>query len=303
MSESMDKLEAMRSFVRVVQTGSFSVVAREENTSQATISKRVAALENSLGAKLLTRSSRNHTMTEIGQSYYERCLAILDDVEEAEEQVGSLTANPRGKLKVTAPVDFARLYIAPFIAEFLRTYPEIKIELKLDDKIVGLISEDIDIAVRVGQLVDSSLVANYLCKSPLIAVTTPRYIRAHEQPKHPDELQNHNCLVYSLSSKVNIWEFTHNGHKMAVQVNGNFQCDNGEAIIEVLLADMGIAYIPAWLAAPYIADGRLGQILIDYTMPLPINAVHTQKDFIPLKTRCFINFLKGKLEKNPLFNK
>ena len=299
----MDKFEAMRSFVRVVQTGSFSVVAREENTSQATVSKRVAALENFLGAKLLTRNSRNHTLTEVGQNYYERCLVILNEVDEAEEQVGSLTARPRGRLRVTAPIDFARLYIAPLIADFLRAYPEIKVDLKLDDKIVGLVSEDIDLAVRIGDLDDSSLIANRLGECPLIAVTTPRYLKMHGQISDPQELTQHNCLIYSLATRVNVWEFTHRENKLPIQVDGNFSCDNGEAIVEVLLADFGVAFIPAWLAAPHLAARRLTQILRNYTKPLPIYVIYPQKDFVPLKAKCFIEFLAIKMRENPLFNK
>jgi len=299
----MDKLGAMQTFIRVVQTGSFSAVAREQNTSQATISKRIAALENLLGAKLLTRNSRGHTMTEIGQNYYERCNTILDEVEEAETEACSLIIAPKGTLRITAPVDFARLYISPFVAEFLRIYSEIKIDLTLTDNVVDLVSGGIDIAIRIGELEDSSLIARRLYITPLVTVATPRYLDAHQEPKHPHELKQHNCLVYSLSSKVNFWNFSHHGKEISVQVNGNFQSDNGDSMVRVLLADMGIAFIPDWLAAPYLEEGSLRQILVDYTKPLPINAIYPQNRYVPLKTKCFVDFLTNKLEENPIFSK
>ncbi len=291
----MDKLDAMRSFVRVVQTGSFSEVARELETSQATISKRVAELEKHLDARLLIRSSRNHTMTEAGQIYFDRCLSILDNLEQAEEEVGTLTSTPRGKLRITAPIDFGRMYLAQGISEFLYRYREIDIELKLDDRYVGFISEDIDLAIRIGKLEDSSLVATPIGNSSLIIVTSPEYVAEHGEPHDIQELQQHNCLTFSYADNLSRWSFIHNGKEISVPVSGNFQCNNGDTITKLMLANSGIAILPDWLVAPYINDGSLIHILETYSMPLPIHIVYPQKKHVPLKVRCFIDFLKNQL--------
>jgi DNA-binding transcriptional LysR family regulator len=291
----MNKLDAMRCFVRVVQTGSFSEVARESETSQATISKRVAELEKHLNARLLVRSSRDHRMTEAGQIYYDRCLSILDDVEQAEEEVGTLTSTPRGKIRITAPVDFARMNLSQHISEFLCRYSEIHIELILDDRMVGFISDDIDLAIRIGKLEDSSLVATSIGSSSLIVVTSPQYVSKHGEPQDIRQLQHHNCLVFSYADNLNTWGFIHDDRDISVPVSGNFQCNNGDTIIKLLLADMGIAMLPAWLVAPYIEDGSLIQILNSYSMPLPVYIVYQQRKLVPLKIRSFIDYLRIQL--------
>ncbi len=291
----MDKLDAMRSFVRVVQTGSFSEVAREFETSQATISKRVAELEKQLDARLLVRSSRNHTMTEAGHIYYDRCLSILDDLEQAEEEVGTLTSTPRGKLRITAPIDFGRMYLAHTISGFLERYREIDIELKLDDRLIGFISEDIDLAIRIGKLDDSSLVATSIGNSNLIIVTSPKYLADHGEPKDVQELHQHNCLTFSYADSLTRWSFIYNNEEISVPVSGNFQCNNGDAITQMLIANSGIAMLPDWLVAPYINDGSLVHILEAYTIPLPMYIVYPQKKLVPLKVRCFIDYLKTQL--------
>ncbi|WP_064607807.1 LysR family transcriptional regulator [Photobacterium sp. J15] len=296
----MDTLIAMRSFVRVVETGSFSTVAREENTTQATISKRVAALESNLGTQLLVRGSRTHTLTETGQSYYERVINILREIEQAESEARSLTTTPRGKLRVTVPVMFGTLYIAPVIPDFLATYPEIQLDLKFSEKMVDLVEEGIDVAIRLGDLKDSSMIARRLGSDDLIIVASPGYLEKHSIPQHPLELKQHNCLVYSLGAKGNIWNFSNQKEDSAVQVSGNFQCDTGCGLMEMLLADTGISFMPTWLVAPYIESGQLVHILKDYYKRYPINAVYPLNRNIPLKTKCFMDFIEEKIKTNPV---
>ncbi|MCG9729856.1 LysR family transcriptional regulator [Shewanella sp. Isolate13] len=295
----MDQLGAMKAFVRVVQTGSFSAAAREQNTTQATISKKVAALESLLGAKLLTRSSRELSMTEVGAVYYENCVAIIAELDEAQAQVRSQQASPKGILRVTAPVVFGCQFIAPILGDFLKSYPEIKVDLMLSDKHVDLVAEGVDVAIRAKQLEDSSLVARHLFDNPLVAVASPQYLNRFGEPKAPSELKSHNCIVYSMLKSVNIWHFEQTGGSVddiAVPVSGNCRCDNGEAILQLALDGVGIAQLPTWMVDEHIEQGKLNRIMPNYlSHPLPFNAIYPQSRYVPLKVRCFIDYLKQRL--------
>lgn len=295
----MDTLIAMRSFARVVETGSFSAVAKEQNTNQATISKRVAALESELGAKLLVRGSRVHKLTETGKGYYERVINILHEIEEAESEASSLTARPRGKLRVTVPIMFGSLYIAPVIPEFLATYPEIDLDLKFSERFMDLVEEGVDIAIRLGDLKDSSLIARRLGNDDLIVVASPAYLAKNSEPKHLDELEQHNCLLYNSSVKGDIWSFSSHKPVVAVQVNGNFQSNTGSGLKEMLLAGAGIAFMPTWSVATYIKEGKLKHILKDNYRRYPINAVYSRDRYMPLKMKCFLDFMERIIKTNP----
>ncbi|MDR8524922.1 LysR family transcriptional regulator [Shewanella fidelis] len=295
----MDQLGAMRTFVRVVQTGSFSAAAREQNTTQATVSKKVAALENELGAKLLTRSSRDLSMTEVGATYYESCVSIIAELDEAEAQVRSQQASPKGGLRVAAPVVFGCQFIAPILGDFLKSYPEISVDLMLSDKHVDLVADGIDVAIRAKQLEDSSLVARHLFDNPLIVVASPDYLTQFGHPISPASLKQHNCLVYSMLKSVNIWHFTlsdMDSEKLSIPVSGNCRCDNGEAILQLALSGVGIAQLPTWMVDEHIESGRLSRVLSDYiASPLPFNAVYPQNRYVPLKVRCFVDYMKQRL--------
>ncbi|MBW8183787.1 LysR family transcriptional regulator [Shewanella nanhaiensis] len=299
----MDTLIAMRSFIRVVETGSFSAVAKELNTNQATISKRVAALESELGSHLLVRGSRAHKLTETGQSYYERVVNILSEIEEAESEARSMTATPKGKLRVTVPTMFGGLYIAPVISTFLDTYPNIHLDLIFNEKMLHLVEEGIDLAIRLGDLKDSSMIAKQLGYDDLIIVASPTYLQNYSTPNHPRELKQHNCLVYSLSPKGTVWNFSNQKSDASVQITGNFQCDNGFGLMEMLLADAGIALMPSWLVTSYISSGKLTHILKDYYKRYPINAVYPANNYMPLKTKYFLDFMEKTIKNDPILSK
>ncbi len=298
----MDRLIAMRSFVRVVETGSFSTVAREQNTNQATISKRVAALEAELGVRLLVRGSRMHKLTEAGQSYYERAVNILNEIEEAESEARSLTSTPRGRLRVTVPTLFGSLYVAPLISEFLATFPEIRLDMSFTEKMINLVEENMDVAIRLGDLKDSSMIARRLGSYKLIIVATPTYLEKHSEPQHPGELSKHNCLVYTLGSHGTVWSFSNQKADTAVHVSGNFQCDTGFGLMEMVLANTGIAFMPTWLVASHIKSGQLIHILTNYYQSYPINAVYPQNRYVPLKTKCFVKFMEKVIKTNPIIS-
>lgn len=292
----MDQLSAMRAFVRVVQTGSFSATGREMNTSQTTISKKVAALEKKIGVKLLARSSRDHALTPAGAKYYQTCVDILGELDEAEAEARSEVASPQGTIRISAPVAFGRILLAPIMAEFFQRYPDIKVDLQLSDQHTDLISDGIDVAIRAKQLEDSTLIARHLFDNPMLVLAAPNYLQQHGEPKTPEDLKQHNCLVYSRMKDINVWSFTKQNQKHAVAVNGNFQSDNGDVLLEVALTGMGIVTLPIWMVEHHLKEGRLTQLMSDYTgQNLPFNAVYLQSRYTPLKVRCLIDYLKEKL--------
>ncbi|QLK47753.1 LysR family transcriptional regulator [Vibrio owensii] len=292
----MDQLSAMRAFVRVVQTGSFSATSREMNTSQTTISKKVAALEKKIGVKLLARSSRDHALTPAGTKYYQTCVDILGELDEAEAEARSEVASPQGTIRISAPVAFGRILLAPIMSEFFQRYPDIKVDLQLSDQHTDLISDGIDVALRAKQLEDSTLIARHLFDNPMLVLAAPSYLQQHGEPKNPEDLKQHNCLVYSRMKDINVWSFTKQNQKHAVAVNGNFQSDNGDVLLEVALTGMGIVILPIWMVEHHLKEGQLTQLMNDYTgQNLPFNAVYLQSRYTPLKVRCLIDFLKEKL--------
>lgn len=292
----MDQLSAMRAFVRVVQTGSFSATGREMNTSQTTISKKVAALEKKIGVKLLARSSRDHALTPAGAKYYQTCVDILGELDEAEAEARSEVASPQGTIRISAPVAFGRILLAPIMAEFFQRYPDIKVDLQLSDQHTDLISDGIDVAIRAKQLEDSTLIARHLFDNPMLVLAAPSYLQQHGAPKTLEDLKQHNCLVYSRMKDINVWSFTKQNQKHAVAVNGNFQSDNGDVLLEVALTGMGIVTLPIWMVEHHLKEGRLTQLMSDYTgQNLPFNAVYLQSRYTPLKVRCLIDYLKEKL--------
>ena len=210
----MEQITAMKLFTRVVQTGSFSAVARESGISQSSVSKNLAALEAKLGARLLARTSRKLNLTEVGCDYYERCLPILMEIDEAEATVRSMTINPAGVLRVNVPVSFGQRHVIPRMPEFMRAYPNVKIDIMLLDRQVDLVAEGVDVAIRIDILDDSSLIARRLGDSPRLLVASKTYLQKHGRPNHPDELKNFDCLVYSLLSTGNIWHFLHQGKEI-----------------------------------------------------------------------------------------
>lgn len=298
----MDQLSAMRAFVRVVQTGSFSAAAREQNTTQATISKKVAALEAKLTGKLLTRSSRELALTQVGAEYYDKCVAILAELDEADALARDEVASPKGVLRVSAPVALGCQILAPVLSEFLSLYPDIKVDLALTDKHVDLISEGVDVAIRAKELEDSSLIARHLFDNPLLLIAAPSYLECHGEPREPDDLKRHNCLIYSMLKSINIWHFSQSDQNHAVAVNGNFQSDSGDALLQLALNGVGLVQLPIWMVNDHLKNGRLKQVLSDYEgQPLPVNAIYPQSRYVPLKVRCFIDFLRQKISDNPMF--
>ena len=299
----MDRLSAMNMFIRVVETGSFSAVAKELSSTQPTVSKNIAELESWLGAKLLNRSTRSLRLTETGADYYERCVAILQDVEDAEQNVGLLQTQPKGLVRVTAAVAFGRLHIVPRLESFFARYPDIKIDITLNDRVVDLIEEGVDIAFRMGNLRDSILIARKLCTSPTAAAASPEYLKKYGVPRHPRDLKEHNYVVYTDLASPGQTSFREFGNPLHIKVSGNLQTNNSEVLRSALLHGLGIAQVPRWLIGDKVAEGELVEVLTEYqSAPSSVHAVYSPGLHVPSKLRCFIDYFADEFKNCNVIN-
>ncbi|MEO1267418.1 MAG: LysR family transcriptional regulator [Myxococcota bacterium] len=298
----MDKLDAMQSFIRVVECGSFSRTARETGTTQPTISKRIAFLEEVLGARLLVRTSRSMELTEVGAAYYERCLSILAEIETAEVEVNRLHNVMRGTLRVSAPDLLGNHFISPRLPGFLAQHPNLMLNLNLTNRQVDIIAEGFDVAVRVGSLKDSSLVAQKLASVRAVLVASPSYLNTHGLPQSPLELSSQNCLIYSHGASSIDWVF-HDGQEspLRVTVSGNLATSNALVLKQAAIAGVGIAMLSTFMVEDEIAAGVLKPVSFDgYTCPaFPLFAVYPVHRFVPVKVRRWIEFLKQEFSQEP----
>lgn len=296
----MDRIAAMKIFVRVVRAGSFTAVALELNSTQPTISKKISQLEKELGVKLLRRTSREQELTEAGQEYFERCQKILDDIDETESIVRRQKAAPQGVLRVTAPIDFSNSILAPLLQKFLNLYPDIKVDLMLENKEVDLIAEGIDVAIRVGELKDSTLFAKPVAQSHYCIVASPEYIKRHGMPKNAKDISKHNGLMYSLHHD---WGFIKDKDGQPLSISGNMRSNSGNMILHSALIGTGLAVFPYWLAYQELKSGSLVEVFADLPkITFPINMVFLDKKYLPLKVQSFIDFFKEEVAHHPAFN-
>ena len=289
----MDRFTGMAVFAKVVEAASFAAAARYFDMSPAMVSKHIQTLEARLGARLLNRTTRRVSPTEVGQDYYERCLRILSDLEEAEQAAGDLQSAPRGLLRVTAPVSHGTHCLAPLIADYLKIYPEVSIDLSLDDHYVDLIEKRFDLAIRIGTLADSSLIARKLGSLSVVACASPAYLQSKGTPQTPHDLIEHNCLVYNFGSAHGAWHFLDkDGKEDAIRVSGRFMASSPDALRTLALKDVGIVLAPDRLVDNDLASGRLVHLLPDYrTEETAVQAVYPHSQCLSAKTRTFIDFL------------
>jgi DNA-binding transcriptional LysR family regulator len=288
----MDKLNAMAIFVRVVERGSFSAVARELQTSQPTISKVLRALEIELGGKLISRSTRQLSLTDEGQRYYTECRQILAAVDAAQHSFQSGRETVAGNLRVGSSVSFGRLQIASRLPGFLASYPQVQIDLQLDDHNQDLVSEGLDVTFRIGELSDSGLIARRVGTTYRVTVASPDYLARHGQPLAPEELSQHNCLLFNLLSSQNQWIYEKSGQRYNVRIKGNAQSNSSEAIREMVLGGLGIALSPVWLFSKDLQEGRVTAILQDYNaQSLPIHAMSPANRRQSARVNAFIDYM------------
>ena len=299
----MDLLAPMRTFVRVVEAGSFTAVAAEQNTTQPTISRQVAALEEHLGARLLTRTTRALTLTDDGRAFYEHALRALEAVGEAENAVGRRQARPTGTLRLAVPVVLGRRHIVPRLARFLARYPEVAIDLVMSDSFVDVVEQGIDLAIRVGEITDQSLVARKIGMVRRLTVASPAYLKAKGTPRTPADLLRHDCIVYTRLATGNHWHFDSKDGPLSVAVSGRYRVDNSEAVREGVLAGLGIAVIPAFAFSGNVERDEVKVLLKSFEpKPLPLNAVYASRRFVPPRVRAMIDFLAHELEIDPILS-
>jgi DNA-binding transcriptional LysR family regulator len=296
----MDKLNAMAIFVRVIERGSFSAVARELQTTQPTISKILRALETELGGKLIARSTRQLSLTDEGQRYYRHCREILAAVDAAEHSFQTGKETIAGPLRVGSSVSFGRLQIAARLSDFLLQYPDVQVDLQLNDHLQDMVSEGLDVTLRIGELPDSGLIARRIGTTHRVTLASPAYLARHPAPKSPQDLSQHNCLLFNLLSSQNQWVYEKNGTRHSVRIAGNAQSNNSEAVREMVLTGLGIALSPLWLFYDDLKAGRVVALLQDYTaQSLPIHAVAAPNRRQSARVKAFVDYMADALAQAP----
>jgi DNA-binding transcriptional LysR family regulator len=288
----MDRMAAISLFVRVVDSGSFTAVARALGVGQPAVSKQVAALEEHLGAQLLQRTSRSLSLTEAGRDFYESGVRLLGELEAAESRVGRGAIAPSGLVRANVTPVFGRLYIVPRLRDFFARYPGVSVELVVTDHLVNLVEQAVDVGVHNGELSDSSLVTRKLAQTRIVTVATPAYLAALGEPQTPDDLERHACVIYAPNGAPRVWGFAGRFGPLDHQPKGAFRTNDAEQIRAAVLGDMGLAHAPGWLFASEIASGAVRPVLVDYEpAKLSISAVRPGGKFLASKVRVFIDFL------------
>lgn len=297
----MDNLTDIAVFVQVVESGSFTAAAEQLGLSRPVVSKYLSRLEDRLGARLLNRTTRRLSLTEAGQAFYRGSQRGLGEIAAAEAEVSQLQQAPRGKLRLNTPMSFGILHIAPGLAEFARRCPEVAIDMQLDDRQIDLVEEGFDLAIRIAELPDSSLVARRLGPCRHVLCASPDYLAQHGTPRTPDELRQHNAVTFRYQDSPNEWRFlTPDGRYASVLVTGSIQMNNSLAIRQAILSGAGITLTPSFIVGEDIRAGRLHQLLPEYrAQELSIYAVFPQRRHLLPKVQAFIDFMKQRITDSP----
>ncbi len=290
----MDKFESIRAFTQVVASGGFAAAAREMGLSRSAVNKLVINLENDLGVQLLHRSTRQVSPTETGLAFYDRCLAILADLEEAEQAVTQLHEEPKGKLRVNAPMSFGTLHLAPALADFLVRYPDLQVQLTLNDRFIDPIEEGFDVTIRIAAPPDAaSLIVHKLAPVQRVLCAAPNYLRDRGTPTHPNELYQHSCLHYGHLATVNQWLLLGPDGEHSISVQGAVCSNNGEVLREAAIQGLGITLLPTFIVEPALEQGTLTIVLPDYHPPvISMYVLYPVNRHLSAKIRLFINFLQ-----------
>jgi DNA-binding transcriptional LysR family regulator len=293
----MDRVTAVQLFIRVVETGSFSKAAVELGITQPTATKAVAATEKRLGARLLHRSTRGVTPTEVGALYYEKCKLIAREIDEADNLATLLQSQVGGTLRISTSVAFGRRVLVPLVLRYMRQHPEVTIDLAFDDRYVNLVEQGADLAIRMGRLADSTLGARYLGTNPWLMAASPSYLRERGTPRTAADLAAHACLVYSSVQGDDRWSLaTPGGVELAVPVKGPLRSNNLSAVLAAARAGLGLAVLPWYVARESVADGSVVQVLADHGLPAQeVHAVFPSPKWVPSKVTSFIAFLQQSL--------
>ena len=288
----MDIFTTMKVYCSVVENDSLADAARKMNVSPSVVSKHLSALENHLGVRLLNRTTRRISITEEGTAYYERCKQIITDVAEAEIEVSSAHTAPRGLLKITAPVTFAHRHLTPHLPKFLDMFPEVEVQVQVNDRVVDLVDEGIDLAIRISQLKDSSLIARRLAPNRRYIAATPEYLERNGTPKSVDDLKDHRLITWPPGNPLNDWHFLIDGVDRIIKVKGAIAVNEGDAILTTLLAGGGLGMTQEFLAGPFVKEKKLVPLLEEIVREdNPIYAVYPSSRHLSPKVRAFVDFL------------
>lgn len=292
----MDRLEAMSILVAVVDEGNLSAAGRRLGMPLATVSRKVAELESHLKTRLLHRTTRQLSLTEAGSSYVATCRRILEEIGEAERVATGEYASPKGELMITAPVFFGRLHVVPVVAEFLAHYPEIDINLLFTDRVVHLMDEQVDIAVRIGELPDSTLMATRVGMVRRVVCASPAYLASHGAPVTPGDLVNHDCISFEVLESKRAWVFGEGKSELSVPLHSRLAANTAEAAIAAAMLGVGLVRVLSYQVADAIRDQALSVVLEPFeSTPLPISLVHKGQAPLPLKLRAFLDFAAPRL--------
>ena len=289
----MDQFKQISTFVDVAIKGSLSAAARAEGIAPAMIGRRLDALEARLGVKLLQRTTRRIALTNEGSAFLEHCQRILLDLDNAESQASERSARPSGHLNISAPAGFGRQHVAPLIPSFLAEHRQVTLTLKLNDRVVDLIGEGIDVAIRIADLSDSNLIGVKMADNKRVVVATPAYLKKHGSPRSLDELSRHNCLAISGEGSQRGWTFRQNGKNVTLKVEGNMVCNDGAVLHDWALSGRGLAWRSMWEVGTAIESGQLCTVLDEFAAPgNDIYAVFAQRQHLPLRIRAYVDFLR-----------
>jgi DNA-binding transcriptional LysR family regulator len=288
----MDRIDAMQAFVTVADLQGFAPAARKLGLSPSAVTRLIAALEERLGARLLQRTTRQVTLTDAGARYLERIRRILADVEEAEDAVAGERIRPGGRLVISAPIGFGRLHVSPVVSAYLKRYPEVGADLRLSDRLINLVEEGVDLAVRIGHLPDSTLVARHVGEMRRIVVASPEYLKTHGEPKRPTEISAHETIQFGAMTAAPDWRFVEDNSEIRVPSTPRFATNSADAAIQHAEAGGGLTRVLAYQAAASLKAGRLKIVLANFEQPpLPIHIVYPTSRLLSAKVRTFIDLV------------
>jgi DNA-binding transcriptional LysR family regulator len=300
----MGRLEEMQAFLRTAEAQSFTVAAQRLALSKSIISQRVADLEARLGVRLLNRTTRRLSLTEAGQAFLDGCSRALAEVDAAEEAASRHGSELRGTLRIAAPLSFALLHLQPAMLDFMTEHKQVEVNLALDDRVVDLVQGGYDMALRIGRLPDSSLVARRLASSRTVLIASPDYLNTHGRPTHPTQLSTYSCLLYTGTMRSDQWSFLIDGQWQAISVHGRLQANNGDMLLAAAVAGQGVALLPSFIAGAAIARGELVPILQEFPTPDgAIHAVYPPTRQVPQRVRVFCDFLAQRIGPAPYWDR
>jgi DNA-binding transcriptional LysR family regulator len=294
----MENLTDIAVFVRVVKADSFTAAAQELELSRSVISKYITRLEQRLGVRLLNRTTRRLSMTEAGLRFFQQSQSALAQLENAETEIRALQASPKGLLRISAPSSFGVFHLAPLIPKLRQTHPDLTIDLSIDDHQIDIVDTGVDVAIRIAELPDSTLIAKRVARCRYVVCAAPEYIDKHGRPKTPEDLRNYNCLLFQFWNAPSQWKFLNKEEQfISVPVRGEIICNNSLALREILLGGGGITMAPTFLVGDDIANNRLVSVLNDYYIkPISVYAVYPHRQYLAAKVRAFLEFLSLHIE-------